>query len=148
MKGGISMKEQWKFVNIEEVEPQSMLVSPEGKFMTPDNEYCDEYLSTNGFKYILLKLSKSERDKTGKKYRLFPSDDIIAKTFIAIPDHLKDDNYVEIIHKNGMSTDNSIVNLEWNSGEYRWANLDMWNIRSLYYQVSDRGEIRRISDKK
>lgn len=142
----IMIQQQWKPVNIPEVEPGHMMVSSIGNFMTSDNQPQDEYQSSNGFKYILLKLNEEECKKTGKQYRLFPSDDIVAKTFIPIPEHLKDDQFPEVIHKNGISTDNRVDNLEWVSGNYRWANIDLPDVRQSYYQVSNRGEVRRIFD--
>ena len=143
------MKKQWKFVtNITDIEPQSMIVSSDGEFMTSDNVPCEEYLSTNGFKYVLLKLNKLLSKSTNRAYRLFPADDVVAKTFIPIPEYLNNEDYIEVFHKNGILTDNSVENLEWISGKYRWTNIDINDVRDMYYQVSNHGEVRRMHDKR
>lgn len=140
------MIESWKYIQSHPIKENTMKVSSHGRFMNSSGEICDEYQSTNGFKYILLPLNDEEYKRTGKQYRLFPSDDVVAITFVEIPEYLLDDPYKQIIHKDGDTLNNHAENLKWISGEYRWEIIDLPDIRKQYYQVSDRGEIRRICD--
>lgn len=136
-------KEIWKPIMMKDTIPGSAFVSSYGRFMDDNNNLIPEYESTNGFKYVRLKLNYDKKNELNRDYQLYPSDEVIGRTFIPIPDYLKDKD-VYIYHEDHNLHNNYVDNLKWIENVESWDILRHPRIRKNYYQISDRGRIRRL----
>lgn len=119
------------------------LISPEGYIKTKgmDDEYMiiePSYHSTNGYDFVLL------NNKEYEEVQLFPIDDIIAMTYIPIPNSLKDKR-IKVSHINGDTRDISLDNLEWVEDIEEWRVSTYPGIKPNTYEVSSWGRIRNIN---
>ena len=105
----------------------------------PDTpSYKASYHSSNGYDYAIF-MNKE------MKPQLFPIDDIMAMTFITVPDELKGKR-VKVIHINGDNRDISLDNLEWTEDVEIWKDILNPPVINGQYQISNWGRIRRKRD--
>lgn len=105
---------------------------------SPDVITKADYHATNGYDFILL------CDNTAlEQPRLFPIDDLMAMTFIPIPDELKDKR-VKVSHINGDTRDNLLDNLQWVEDIEEWRVCTYPGVKPDTYEVSSWGRIRNI----
>ena len=133
----------WKQVNHPDI-LQGYLVSPEGYIKALNMKDEDaitkpSYHSTNGYDFMLL------NNKDGN-LQLFPLDDIIALTYIPIPESFKD-KPIKVLHINGDTRDISLDNLQWVEDIEEWKWVKWKNILSNRYEVSSFGRVRNINGK-
>ena len=98
--------------------------------------YKASYHSSNGYDYAIF-MNKE------MKPQLFPIDDIMAMTFITVPDELKGKR-VKVIHINGDNRDISLDNLEWTEDVEIWRAVTYPGIKTGIYEVSNWGRARNI----
>ena len=93
------------------------------------------YHSTNGYDYVRLVISGSQFKTSITKH--FAVDDLLAFSFIQIPDNLKNKN-VKVLHINGDTRNNNLDNLKW------VEDIEEWKVIEDFpnYQVSNHGRIK------
>lgn len=98
--------------------------------------YEPSYHSSNGYDYEKFIL------KDGS-CRMFPIDDLIALTFIPIPEELKDKK-VKVNHIDEDNRRNNIDNLEWTEDIEEWRVVEYPRVLPTRYEVSNFGNVRDI----
>ena len=134
-------QEHWGMVTCNHITPNTLAVSTYGNFQIHDpNEHAlyhlDEYMSSNGFKYVIAQTTNVPCVK-----QMFPSDDIVAKTFIPIPKHLEG-KPIRVHHKDNDPTNNHIANLEWIFDQEEFRIITFNDIKRETYEVSQFGIVR------
>ena len=128
----------WKPINHPDILP-GYLVSPQGyikfKGMNDKDAIIEpSYHSTNGYDFMLL----NNKDMT---LQLFPLDDIIAYSYIPIPESLKD-KPIKVSHINGDTRDISLDNLRWVEDIEEWRVCTYPGVKPDMYEVSSWGRVR------
>ena len=144
-------KTQWKFINNRMIVPNKYAISSDIKFKDiNDNSEPFLYKSTNGYDFVMLELN-SNTIKNDERYKsrfmLFRIDLLVAYTFIPIPKSLQN-KLLDVIHINGNTRDCNIDNLEWIEDVEEWRTITIPNITLNKYEVSSRGYVRKIVDKR
>ena len=89
------------------------------------------YHSSNGYDFILLM-------KTDNSFQLFPVDEIVASSFIGMPE-----GKTSVRHIDGNKRNNNVTNLEWFYEEEEWRTIkDFSDKIRPNYSVSNYGRIR------
>lgn len=138
------MREIWRPLIHDEIADGFML-STHGRIRTKDTEPHEAtYHSTNGYDFnpFLLK----PIDTNGPiipKIRLFPIDDLLAMTFIPIPNELIEKR-VKVVHVDGNNRNNHVDNLKWEEDIEEWKELTYPNVRPNYYWISNHGHLKTM----
>lgn len=106
-----------------------------------ENIYQVLYNASNGYNYCLFTI------KTDNKYefktRMFPIDDLVAMTFIPVPQHLRDKR-IKVRHIDDDTRNSDINNLEWIEDIEEWRVIRYKDIALNYYEISNWGRVRKI----
>lgn len=102
------------------------------------NPYEPSYHSTNGYDYELFLLKSENNDF---KQQLFPIDELLASTFIPIPDEL-DGKRLTVKHINGDNHNNHISNLEWIEDTEIWKISTYPDMKNNMYSISNHGYVK------
>lgn len=130
--------EYWKPLKHNEIVDE-YYISTDAKFKTSiEKAYTNFYHSTNGYDFISLVIKELYYGK--KLTRHFPVDDLVAQTFIPIPDELIG-KPVKVEHIDGNLRNNHYENLRWVEDIEEWR--DIPGFEGLY-QVSDHGNCRSL----
>lgn len=103
--------------------------------------YEAEYHSTNGYDYSLFLLKFDPLHLTKLEHRLFPIDELLAQTFIPIPDELIG-KMLTVKHIDGNNRNNRIDNLEWIEDVEEWKIIENTGDK---FEISSFGNIRRTN---
>ena len=101
---------------------------------SPNDIITPSYHSSNGYDFILL-------INNNMKTQLFPIDDLVALTFIPIPDNLIGKK-VKVNHIDGDTRNSYVSNLEWVEDIEEWREIDCVDILPGRYFVSSWGRIK------
>ena len=126
---------EWKILNYFDI-LQSYEISNEGsvKFLGTDVVIRNVYESSNGYNFVRLLTRTADYSAT---LRYFPIDDLVAHTFVPIPDELIG-KPVKVEHIDGNLRNNHYENLRWVEDIEEWRDVN----GSQNYQVSNWGNIR------
>lgn len=103
--------------------------------------YEAEYHSTNGYDYSLFLMKFDPMHMTTKlEHRLFPIDELLAQTFIPIPDTLIG-KMLTVHHIDGDTRNNRIDNLEWVEDVEEWREMTFPEVKPGMYRISNHGRI-------
>lgn len=138
------MNEIWKSLKHPKIVDGYML-SSHGRIKNSIDDnikpYEASYHSSNGYDYEKFVLKEEYRNIS--TVQLFPIDDLIAMTFIPVPDGLKGKR-VKVNHIDGCNRNNHIDNLEWVEDVEEWRMITYPCIKPKTYEVSNWGRIRNI----
>lgn len=119
-----------------DIQPNTLYVSTKGNFKNKNNEIIEEYFSSNGFKYVIAKTLESNLS-----LKMFPSDNIIAATFIPIPEYMRNKRLI-VYHADDNPSNNNVDNLSWQIEEEGFVPITFSDIKRDEYEVSQFGNIR------
>lgn len=123
----------FKTVSHPMIKPNTISVSPNGKVCDSRGIHDPSYHSSNGYMYEFIQTNDN-------KLILFPFDIMIATTFIQVPQQLIG-KALKVHHINDDTSDCNVENLEWVEDIEEWKDIDCFDIKPGYYQISNRGKI-------
>ena len=97
--------------------------------------YYPSYQSSNGYDYESFTL----KDGT---LQLFPIDDLLALTFIPIPNELQNKR-IKVNHIDGNNRNNHIDNLEWIEDIEEWKTVTYPGVKEYMYEISNWGRVKK-----
>ena len=97
------------------------------------------YHASNGYDFILLLVKSATSIFPDLNMRYFPLDELVARTFIPIPNELID-HFITIDHIDGNRRNNDLDNLQW------VEDIEVWKPVKNFedYLVSDHGRVKSL----
>lgn len=124
--------------------PEGYLISNTGFIRNKDCDESDyltaDYHSSNGYDYILL-IVKEEYRVNNSIFMLFPIDELLASSFIYIPEELTNKR-ITVKHIDGDTRNIELTNLEWIEDVEEWRECTYPGVKPGMYEVSSWGNVR------
>ena len=140
------MNEFWKPLIHPEIQNGYML-SSYGRIKSSIDDSIDPYEalyhSTNGYDYQTFIIKEEYRNNS--PLRMYPIDELVALTFISVPDELTNKR-VKVKHIDGDNRNNHIDNLEWIEDIEEWRVITYPCVKENTYEVSNWGRFRKVSN--
>jgi len=99
------------------------------------------YHSSNGYDYEYFVIRDECRISVTNIVRLFPIDDLVAQTFVPMPDELFG-KPAKVEHIDGNLRNNHYENLRWVEDIEEWRDIAFLDVKPGKYQISSWGNIR------